>query len=63
MAEAQFGSVEWQDSMLHRVQRKILNNEKLDPMESTFLLIQSEKMLREGKITRKDYDKLKKLIL
>lgn len=63
MAEAKFGSVEWQDSMLHRVQKKILNNEKLDPLESTFLLVQSEKMLREGKITKKDYNKLKKLIL
>lgn len=58
-----FGSVEWQNSMLKRVQDKIRKNEKLDDLESTFLLVQSERMLREGRITKKDYQKLKKLIL
>jgi alpha-ketoglutarate-dependent taurine dioxygenase len=56
-----FGSVEWQEHMLRRVQIKIASRKKLDAEEQAFLQVQTERLLREGKLTHAQYRKLKRL--
>ena len=54
VSKYKFGSVEWQNAMLHNITEKLKHKEKLDGYEKVFLEIQKEHVKKE-----KNYAKLK----